>query len=49
MNERVVHSKKKHNNKSQKKSLDRDLCEYYYLSLHRKINNSRYYVHYLAE
>ena len=49
MNPRVVQGQNKHNSENQIKSLDRELCEYYFLGLHKKPNSLRHCVHYLAE
>jgi hypothetical protein len=49
MNPGVVQGQKEHNNKNQMKSLDRELYEYCYLGLHKKLNSSRYRVHCLSE
>jgi hypothetical protein len=39
MNPRVVQDQNKHNNENQRKSIDRELCEYYCLGLHKKSNS----------
>jgi len=39
MNPRVVQDQNKHNNENQRKSIDRELCEYYCLCLHKKLNS----------
>jgi hypothetical protein len=49
MNPGVVQGQKEHNSKNQMKSLDRELYEYCYLGLHKKLNSSRHRVHYLSE
>jgi len=40
---------KKHNRENQIKYLGRELCEYCCHGLHRKLNSSTYYVHYLTK
>jgi len=49
MNPGVVQGQKEHNSKNQIKSLDRELYEYCYLGLHKKLNSSRHRVHCLSE
>lgn len=49
MNPRVAQGKNKHNSENQMKSLDRELYDYCYLSLHKKLNSSRHWVHYLSK
>jgi len=49
MNPRVIQGQNKHNGENQMKSLSRELCEYYCLDLYKRLNSSRYHVHYLAE
>jgi hypothetical protein len=49
MNPRVVQGQNKLNCKNQRKSLDKELYEYYCLGLWKRLNNSRHHIHYLAE
>jgi hypothetical protein len=49
MNPKVIQGQNEHNGENQRKSLSRELCEYYCLDLYKKLNSSRYHVHYLAE
>ena len=49
MNWRVVQGQNKYNNENYKKSLGRELSEYYCLKLHKRLNSSRHCVHYLAK
>jgi len=49
MNLRVVQCQNKHNNESKRKYLSRELCEYYYLGLHKRLNNLRHRVYYLTK
>jgi len=49
MNPRVVQGQNEHNSENQMKSLDRGLCEYYCLGLHKMLNSPRHRVYYLAE
>ena len=49
VNLKDVHSQNKHNSENQMKSLGRQLCEYYYIGLHKRLNSSRHCDHYLAE
>jgi hypothetical protein len=48
MNPRVVHSQNKHNNENQRKYLGKEICEYYYLDLHKRLINSRHDITFLA-
>jgi hypothetical protein len=41
--------KKKHNSENQQKYLDKKLCEYYCLGLHKRLSSSKHCIHYLAE
>jgi hypothetical protein len=48
MNPKVVYDQNEHNSEHQKKSLVRELCEYSYFDLHKRLNSSRHCIHYLA-
>ena len=43
MNLRIVEGQNEHNSKNQRKSLNRELYEYYYLDLEKRLNSSRYH------
>jgi len=49
MNPKVIQGQNEHNGENQRKSLSKELCEYYCLDLYKRLNSSRYRVHYLAE
>ena len=49
MNPRVIEGQNEHNNKNQRKSLSRELYEYYCFVLHKRLNSIRNHIHYLAE
>ena len=46
MNPRIVKGQNEHNSKNQRKYLDREVYEYYYLDLEKRLNSSRHHVHY---
>ena len=46
MNPRIVKGQNEHNSKNQRKSLDKEVYEYYYLDLEKRLNSSRHHVHY---
>jgi hypothetical protein len=46
---RVVQGQNKHNNENRMKYLGGELCEYYGLGLHKRLNSSRHRIHYLAK
>jgi len=46
MNPRIVEGQNEHSSKNQRKSLDRELYEYYCLDLEKRLNSSRHHVHY---
>ena len=49
INPRVVKGQNEHNSENQRKSLDKELCEYYCYDLHKRLNSSRHRIHYLAK
>jgi len=49
MNPRVVQGQNKLNNENQRKSLGKELYEYYCLSLCKRLNSLRHHIHYLAK
>ena len=49
MNLEDVHGQNKHSSKNQMKSLGRQLCEYYCIGLHKRLNSLKHHVHYLTE
>ena len=46
MNPRIVKGQNEHNSKNQRKSLDKEVYEYYYLDLEKRLNSSRHHVYY---
>lgn len=49
MNPIVVQYQNEYNSENQRKSLGRELCKYYCLGLHRRLNSPRHCIHYLVE
>jgi hypothetical protein len=45
MNPKLFSAKMNTNVRSKKKIIVREICKYYYLGLHKRLNNSRHNVH----